>query len=373
MNTQDLLKLPGVVGFGHGTKSTGGRDTGKAAIRVYVKKKLPLALISSSGVVPPTVRDGEADIITDVVEVGDVRALQDNKSKFRPVIGGISISPGLFHLAGTGGLVVERYGMPMLLTNNHVCRMSFLTDPAARPQKGEYIRQPAYTDNGKVSDSIGVLEDYVEMSFPGPNEVDCALVKIKVDSLPIIAGLDVPAGITSPVKGHAVSKSGRTSGITTGTVTDTDVTIQVNYSNNPAAPIMATMTGQILTTPMMQPGDSGSVMLDGDKVVALGFAGSDQVSIATPIIKVMDALRINIPLAHDTREIALYLTGKFIIWGFNAPAQKWLCYDPNYPGSDLLCLVAGLGYWLQTDTEQILQHHGISWALSRGWNNIGWR
>ena len=45
---------------------------------------------------------------------------------------------------------------------------------------------------------------------------------------------------------------------------------------------------------MSQPGDSGSLLVDGseNKAVALLFAGSDQVTVHSPIQKVMELLEI---------------------------------------------------------------------------------
>jgi len=52
---------------------------------------------------------------------------------------------------------------------------------------------------------------------------------------------------------------------------------------------------QIMTTPMVEGGDSGSLLLDMDKyAVGLVFAGSDQVSLANRIENVLSALNVEI-------------------------------------------------------------------------------
>jgi hypothetical protein len=368
-------------------------DTGKPCLRIYVSKKVPAPLLSGTALVPKTVIDDTIEVPTDVIEVGDVKALPFlspdiatnplaacSPCKLRPVVGGASISPGNFALAGTGGLVVYKHGVLMLLSNNHVLRMSFISNEAERPQRGMYVRQPAFSDGGTIEDNCGIIEDYIEMSFPGPNEADCALARIAVGISPEINGVGVPSKIITPVKDMPVTKSGRTSGITSGTITDTDVTIQVNYSSNPNTPILATLTGQILTTPMLQPGDSGSVLVNLDnlsqeiQVAALGFAGSDLVSVATPIEKVFSLLDLTLPKAVKAAEALSQIKGSFTCWAYDAISQKWICYDSaalEYV-NDLYCLISGQGYWIKVEQEQSLVYKDYSCYLRKGWNLIGW-
>ena len=53
---------------------------------------------------------------------------------------------------------------------------------------------------------------------------------------------------------------------------------------------------QIVSGPMSQPGDSGSLLVDGDtqRAVGLLFAGSDQTTIYNPIEIVLDLLAVTI-------------------------------------------------------------------------------
>jgi hypothetical protein len=90
--------------------------------------------------------------------------------------------------------------------------------------------------------------------------------------------------------GMEVKKSGRTTGLTSGTVQLLDASVQVGYG----AGKIALFTNQILTTNMSQGGDSGSLLVDGEgkKAVGLLFAGSDQVTIHNPIGFVKDALKV---------------------------------------------------------------------------------
>jgi len=125
------------------------------------------------------------------------------------------------------------------------------------------------------------------------NEVDCALAK-PLDPSKFtgeILGIGQVHGTKPAALGMAVRKSGRTTGYTTGTITLLNATVNVAYGNRTAR-----FTGQIITTPMSQGGDSGSLLVDGTQNVAVGllFAGSDQSTIFNPIDAVLSALQINL-------------------------------------------------------------------------------
>jgi hypothetical protein len=68
-----------------------------------------------------------------------------------------------------------------------------------------------------------------------------------------------------------------------------DSTLQVNYGDR-----VARFDGQIVTTAMSQPGDSGSLLVAGDSLLAVGllFAGSTDATIYNPIQSVLDLLEV---------------------------------------------------------------------------------
>lgn len=67
----ELLKKRGVVMVGLGTKKVGGEDTGKLALVVGVKEKLPLSALAIEDVVPEKFKG----LDTDVVTVGEIKLL----------------------------------------------------------------------------------------------------------------------------------------------------------------------------------------------------------------------------------------------------------------------------------------------------------
>ncbi|MCU0464740.1 MAG: S1 family peptidase [Anaerolineae bacterium] len=93
--------------------------------------------------------------------------------------------------------------------------------------------------------------------------------------------------------GMGVRKTGRTTDFTQGMVTLLNATVTVAYTTS-KGPRSARFTGQVITQPMSQGGDSGSLVVDSveNKAVGLLFAGSAQASIFTPIDTVLAALNV---------------------------------------------------------------------------------
>jgi len=210
----------------------------------------------------------------------------------RPAMPGLSIG----HYkggAGTFGAVVydRNSGEPMILSNNHVlANTSIANDLGAKTN--DVILQPAAGD-GK-SKEIGKLAKYAVLnSYPQANIVDCALAK-PVDKnavKPEILEIGKVKGITDPVIGMKIQKSGRTTGLTSGEVIAVEATLKVNYG----AGRTLLFENQIIATKMSEPGDSGSLVLDmNNKAIGLLFAGSNQSTIINPIDPVLDILDVKL-------------------------------------------------------------------------------
>jgi len=117
-----------------------------------------------------------------------------------------------------------------------------------------------------------------------------------------------------PGLGLAVKKSGRTTGLTTGSISATDVTVDVSYGSGKTARFV----NQILVTPgtFIDSGDSGSLMVEDldptPHAVGLLFAGSSSVAIANPIDDVLSAFGVTMVGASTTT-----LTRKILDWAKN--------------------------------------------------------
>lgn len=98
-------------------------------------------------------------------------------------------------------------------------------------------------------------------------------------------------GTKAPQIGMAVRKAGRTTDYTQSMITLLNATVNVGYVTV-RGPRTARFTGQVITQPFSQGGDSGSLVVDGseNKAVGLLFAGSAMATIFTPIDVVLAAL-----------------------------------------------------------------------------------
>jgi hypothetical protein len=99
-----------------------------------------------------------------------------------------------------------------------------------------------------------------------------------------IAGIGVPGTSIDPSIGMTVVKSGRTTGITTGKISDTDLTVTIDYGTSPSGELNATFDDTILIsgTGFSAGGDSGSRVMKNSsthETVGLLFAGGSNSTI----------------------------------------------------------------------------------------------
>lgn len=348
---EELLKRKGVVAIMSGKQHKGGKKTNNDAVVVLVEKKLPLAQIASEDLIPSTVEVNGVQVHTDVIEVGEIKALHTRRH--RPLVPGVSV--GHYAItAGTLGLVVKKDDELHILSNNHVLANG------NNAKIGDPILQPGLYDGGRHNDVVAELSHYVPINFKGTNYVDAALAKIvnsnnetpnedptpeppKEDDRPFPPPKDnsedddliskvfkfferllkkifgflfksktkvqtvnsfnadvyvnnpynIPTPITKELAdidvGDTVQKSGRTTGYTVGEVLGIDATVNVSYENG-----VALFVDQIICGPMSAGGDSGSVVYDmKGNAVGLLFAGSDKVTIVNPIKTVWKELGID--------------------------------------------------------------------------------
>jgi hypothetical protein len=238
-----LMSMTNVVATGVGFKIAGDQVTTEPSVIVSVVKKLPLAQLAASALVPKTI-DG---VKTDVIETGKIIAFQQQQ-KMRPARPGISL--GHYQItAGTLGCLVQKNGQVFILSNNHVLANSNAA------QLGDPIWQPGQYDGGTSADQIGTLEQFIPIGFtgdtppasppgcsplaailklinpsgsgsvstpqinePGSNTVDCALARPLSPNLvtPDILNIGVPVGVGPATLGTALQKMGRTTAYTTG-------------------------------------------------------------------------------------------------------------------------------------------------------------
>lgn len=308
---EELLRRPNVVGLAIGKKIVGGWEMDEPCVAVLVRTKVPEAELEPQDLVPPTIDD----VVTDVVETGEIEALavrgvklhRKSTTRWRPAPGGVSV--GHFRVtAGTLGCIVWRGSERFILSNNHI-----LAD-SNRGRKGHAILQPASMDGGKESeDTIALLEDYVPLKWSGGflgsflggflgrllpfkkhrNRADCAIAKPlrEGDVADEIHLVGRPEETVEAYVDQRVLKSGRTTGLTKGEVTHIDATLNVSYGEGRSA----VFEGQVLASKMSDAGDSGSVVVDRQRrAVGLLFAGSETVSVFSEMQDVLSLLKVEI-------------------------------------------------------------------------------
>ena len=281
-NTSRLMSLSGVIGTG-----TGLNAAGQPAVLVLANRAGVEDVPSSLGGVPVEVRVvGQVKAYSQIDEdaalpVGAIRP------DAKPGGGGGTLQMGTSTgndnecAAGTLSCVVIKGGNKYFLSNNHV----FARENAAR--NGERIDAPGRYDAHPIcgqTPQCGTLSDFQPISFSSNNTIDCAIAAPSSGLAFTCAeagGYTPSSSVVSPAVGLAVQKTGRTSGLTTGTIQAINVTIQVQYSGG-----VATFINQIMTPGnFIRSGDSGSLMVtqSGNNPVGLCFAGGSGGSFANPI------------------------------------------------------------------------------------------
>jgi hypothetical protein len=327
-----LFTKPNVVATGIGYKRVQGKQTGNLCIICSVESKVADAFLSGIQRIPSVIEG----ILTDVQQTGLMHVMQEpeglvhttaeinpHTGRHRPFPGGISIGHKEVS-AGTLGCLVKKEGKIYILSNNHVLANSNFAAP------GDLIIQPGLHDGGKVAkDVIAGLSEFIPVIFenetregnlpkglkwfnniisrltrsrskdqlhnnqPVYNLVDCAIAgPVNTDDcLNEILKIGKITGTAEGMLGMKIKKSGRTTGLTSGSIEQTDVTVRVNFG----AGRTAIFRDQFIAGAMSQGGDSGSVVLDRDnKAVGLLFAGSANSTIINRIRNVFELLEIDL-------------------------------------------------------------------------------
>lgn len=231
----------------------------------------------------------------------------------------LSANGSSFCVAGTLGALLTDGSNSYILSNNHVLALENTA------HVGDQVIQPGLLDENGDPNScsapgtdyapyiVGQLSNSVQLSFGGINTVDAAIAAVdqcKLVDKPVdcidpqgrildiggLSGATVSFASLQDLVGLRVQKSGRTTGLTTGTVSAVNVNVTVSYDFG-----NADFVDQILVSgdkgAFIKSGDSGSLMVTRPAgagslpdAVGLLFAGSASgVAIANRIDKVLQA------------------------------------------------------------------------------------
>jgi hypothetical protein len=235
--------------------------------------------------------------------------------------GNINDSSKGFCYGGTlGALVEDGSGIQYILSNNHVLARTNVATI------GEDIIQPGLIDQSPTcfkdtTDSVADLSAFIPILFKTkgtmpPNAVDAAIAQVrvgKVDPRGFVMDIGTLSSDTvAPSLGMTVKKSGRTTGVTRGTISAIDVTVDISYASGKSA----RFTNQTMVTPggFIAAGDSGSLMVEDVDVnphaVGLLFAGSSTTAIANPIDDVLKSFGVSMVGSGPSASVM----GKILAW-----------------------------------------------------------
>jgi hypothetical protein len=225
-----------------------------------------------------------------------------------------------FCCSGTLGSLVTAGRVQYILSNNHILARQ---DQATA---GEDISQPGLIDNGCQPATI--VADFTRAPQLG-NNVDAAIAAVRsgqMNSTGNIQGIGIPSSvIKAPTLGLAVTKSGRTTGTTTGTIgsINTSVNVQYQIRCGQGKKYVISYTNQVLinSSSFSAGGDSGSLIVSNDSChqpVALLFAGSSSTTIGNPIGEVASKLAVSfVGTTCSTSSASQQVGGQ----GFQLPQQ----------------------------------------------------
>jgi len=293
---QELLPLAGAgfVGIAH------SEDEGEVIVFVedeQTKQRVPR---SFKGYAVRTEVTGKIQTLSTQVAEPLTGVSEERRDEVRPLVGGISLSAyvtkgaGIYLYAGTLGMVTYN---DKILSNAHVIAMN--PDTYEFLATGTPILQPGSYDGGRLSERVGALEAYIPIDFApnAKNYADAAIGSIdgSVSASPgeqfSEGGNYWVEGWTGVSTGDIVRKSGRTTGVTTGEVIHTNVSVVVRYGDQSAY-----FVDQIVVTQenwsFAAPGDSGSAVDKDGEFVGLLFAGSEDYAVICKAEHIIDGLGI---------------------------------------------------------------------------------
>ena len=296
-HTDDLLRIPGVIGTAVGLM----RD-GRPGVQILLEHP------NVSGI--PASLDG-TPVATQVI--GRIMAFSDPTTRRRPAPMGFSVGHPLITAGTIGARVRDATGRFYILSNNHVLANSngaTIGDP-------EY--QPGPFDGGTAADQIATLSDFQQIMFGSTtsNTMDAAIALTTTTALDNAVPSDDGYGMPSShlygdanndgliddrnaLLGLNVQKYGRTTRLTHGQITGVNATILVCYeASGFTCTKSARYVDQIIISPstFSAGGDSGSLIVTDDankNPVALLFAGSNVETIANRIDLVLNRFGVTI-------------------------------------------------------------------------------
>lgn len=264
------------------------------SIIVYVEKLTP----EIREVIPKQLEGVPVHIVESKFRLMSLRIMDaiyaDRIKRYRPALGGVSCGHPKITAGTLTCRVLDKKSGEVIggLTNNHVAALDW--GELHQGKVGDSTLQPGPYDGGvDPTDKIGELLKYIPVKSDEDNLVDAAVFESKELKSEVLE-VGNPSHTVEPKVGMKVLKSGRTSGVTYGTIMDVNATLSIDGGEGWGSCVFK---NQIVISPaILSPGDSGSWVgeIDTFNTVGLGFAGSDTLSVANPALTVEKLLDVEI-------------------------------------------------------------------------------
>lgn len=302
--TERLMAIPDVVAVGIGPKIVAGEATGRPAVRVFVRRKLPLDQVPPDQLIPSEIDGVDTDIAIGgdpvltaapvdapgVVGFLDARTLPvrhaqtklpPDERSYRPLTGGVQIGAvDSCGLRGTLGCLLwdpANHNIGYGLTVMHVAKPPDVTTVTVNVSK---IGQPRGRDSSShcCSDVFGV--------FAGgglTDDRDEALIRLSpgekwkatIEGIGPVAGSHSLTQAEVTATKYKVAKRGRTTKVTGGTIAALDATTNVADNQIIIDPNPNSAAGNDVTFFNIE-GDSGAALVNSDnEVVGLVWGRND--------------------------------------------------------------------------------------------------
>ncbi|MCK5181517.1 MAG: hypothetical protein KAQ73_03155, partial [Dehalococcoidia bacterium] len=296
---QELLPLAGAgfVGIGH--------SEAEDEVIVFVEDEQTRERIPRSfeGHTVRTEVTGRIETLSTQVTEPLTDVSEERRDEVSPLVGGIGLSawiPGVYY---SGTLSMVTYN-DKILSNAHVIAMDPETDEFL--DLGADIIQPGSGDGGRSGAKVGELEAYIPIDLDpdAENYADAAIGSID-------GGVDTSygeqfdeggnywiEGWTEVSSGDTVRKSGRTTGVTTAAVNQTNVTVYIEYRDQTVRFVDQIQVDQ-KNWSFAGAGDSGSAVDINGEFVGLVFAGTEDYVYINKAEHIIEGLGIDVEAQYS--------------------------------------------------------------------------
>ena len=293
-------------------------------VTVFVSQKLDPDDLDDSDDVTKQVPDRNVEVVDagygeerdgfDALGVAEIPDAQhDRKDRHRPVVAGVS-EINADSTAATAGPYPARVtdpdaasatwaegatrGETVRLSNNHV----YARVNAA--EFGDAIVQPSPRDGGSLpDDKVGELRGYVPVEEGAVVDVaarsaDPDRESAEYHELPGEWPTAIRREGYRDLRGETVTKTGRTTGVSSASVRAVGASVRVNFGPDHGA---LTMRDQLIAGPMSKGGDSGSPVFrdENGELVGLLFAGSTNQTIFNKVANVERELGVELLTSEE--------------------------------------------------------------------------